>query len=153
MSMTTSEEKAIRPDAMRRIEVVMLLQSVELFKFCSAAEVVRIAGISEQCRFATEEQIYRANDPAHMLFCVVEGEVALESESGQGQVLIGPRQSFGVLEILSGRLRANHARATRDTLALGIRANDFFDLLSSNVEIVKALFREVLGDRPGSAMV
>lgn len=156
--MTTREEQATQPRTtqprtMRRIEVVLLLQSVELFKFCSAAEVVRIAGISEQYRFPAGERIYRASDPANMLYCVVDGEVALESEEGGESVLIGPRGSFGVLEILSGRLRANHARAAADTVALGISASDFFDLLSSNVEIVKALFREVLDDRPGSSMV
>ncbi len=138
---------------MRRIEVVMLLQGVELFKFCSAEEIVRIAGISEQRQFSVDEQIYRANDPARDLFCVVDGEVILESEGGQGSVTIGPPGSFGVLEILSGRLRANHARASTSTLALSIAASDFFDLLSSNVEIVKALFREVLGDRSGSPMM
>ncbi|MEM1247136.1 MAG: cyclic nucleotide-binding domain-containing protein [Acidobacteriota bacterium] len=151
--MTTTEGQATQSRTMRRIEVVLLLQSVELFKFCSAAEVVRIAGISEQCQFAADERIYRANDPANMLYCVVDGEVALENEEGGDSVIIGPRGSFGVLEILSGRLRANHARAASDTVALGIAASDFFDLLSSNVEIVKALFREVLDDRPGSSMM
>ena len=131
----------------------MLLQGVELFKFCSAEEIVRIAAISEQRAFAAGEQIYRAKDPARTLYCVVEGEVALESEGGDDELRLGPHDSFGVLEILSGRLRANHARATKDTLTLAISAGDFFDLLSNNVEIVKALFREVLGERPGSPMV
>ena len=131
----------------------MLLQSVELFKYCSAEEIVRIAEISEQQHFDAGEQIYRASDPARNLYCVVEGEVTLQSESGHGEVRIGPRGSFGVLEILSGRLRANHARAETDTLALAVTANDFFDLLANNVEIVKALFREVLGEHSGSQVM
>ncbi len=49
-----------------------------------------------------------------------------------------------MLEILSGRLRAEQAVAGEDTLVLEIDAEDFFDLLSHNIEIVKALFRQIL---------
>ena len=59
----------------------------------------------------------------------------------------GRHQSFGVVDILSGRRRQLDARAATDLVALRIDAEDFFDLLAHNVEIVKALFREVLGER------
>ena len=47
-------------------------------------------------------------------------------------------------EILSGQLRSHEAVAEEDSLVLAITAEDFFDLLSHNIEIVKALFRRIL---------
>jgi CRP-like cAMP-binding protein len=126
-----------------RIEMVMVLQRVELLKFCTAEEVVRIAAIAQERGFAGGEQIYRANDPADTLYCLVEGRVRLEGADGE-VTQIEPPGTFGVREILSGRLRARDAAAEIDTLTLAVAAEDFFDLLSNNIEIVKALFRELL---------
>ncbi len=41
-------------------------------------------------------------------------------------------------------LRTRTARAVSDTLLLAMDGEDFFDLLSNNIEIVKALFRQFL---------
>jgi CRP-like cAMP-binding protein len=129
--------------SMTRVERVMLLRSIALFKFCSVEETVRIAAIAERVAFAAGQEIYRANETARSLYCVVEGRVRLHDARGQER-MVGPREAFGVLEILSGRLRRNTAHALEGTTALAIAADDFFDLLSNNIEIVKALFREIL---------
>jgi CRP-like cAMP-binding protein len=54
--------------------------------------------------------------------------------------------TFGLIDILSGRLRDATATAETNALALGIDGEDFFDLLSNNVDIVKGLFRHLLDD-------
>jgi CRP-like cAMP-binding protein len=59
----------------------------------------------------------------------------------------------GVEEILSGRLRRGTATASSDTLVLAIDAEDFFDLLSNNIEIVKSLFRIILQSRSPFAAI
>ena len=48
-----------------------------------------------------------------------------------------------MLELLSGRLRSGEAVAAESTRVLAIAADDFFDLLSANIEIVKAIFRRL----------
>ena len=123
--------------------MVVYLQSVDLFAYCSAEQMVRIAGIARQERFEGGERIYSANDPAEALYCVVGGEVCLERPGG-GNRIVGRNETFGVEEILSDRLRAEDARAEADGSVLAIEADDFFDLLSNNIEIVKALFRQLL---------
>ena len=128
-----------------QIEKVMLLRRVDLFAHCSAEEVVRIAAIAGERRFDAGDAIYEANDPAEALYCVVTGRVAVEGENGRGRA-VGSRGTFGVTEILSGRRRAGGAKAESTSVTLAIEADDFFDLLSNNVEIVKALFREVLSE-------
>ena len=125
----------------------MHLEGVDLFKFCSAEEIVRIARIAEPVSFDAGQSVYSLSDPASALYCVVQGEVKLEAPGGLERRVYS-REAFGVFEILSGRLRQRSAVAMKDTLALAIEADDFFDLLSNNVEIVKALFREILDLRP-----
>ena len=126
-----------------RIEKVVILQSSDLFAICKAEEVLRIATIAHERTFDANETIYEINDAANTLYCVVHGKVRLESARGEVQSA-GPLNCFGVLEILTGRLRSSVAVAEEETRVLTINVDDFFDMLSRNVEIVKALFRQLL---------
>jgi len=131
--------------SLAQIEKVMLLRSVALFAHCSAEEVIRIAAIAGERQYKTGQEIYRAKDVPDALYCVVEGSVSLRADDGSATT-IGPKEMFGVRSILRGRLRLLDAIASEDTVALAIEADDFFDLLSNNIEIVKALFREVMSE-------
>jgi len=127
-----------------QIQMAIHLQSADLLAFCSAEQVMRLAGIAHQRAMPPGASIYRLNDPPEALYCIVEGAVTLTAESG------AERQAcmhgcFGVREILSGRLRREHA-TSRGAVLLEISTDDFFDLLSNNIEIVKALFRRLLGE-------
>ncbi len=126
-----------------RIQMVVYLQAVDLFTYCNAEQMMRIAGIARQQSFAEGERVYSPGDPADAMYCVVEGGVRLHAENGTER-RVGARETFAVNEILSDRLRSEEARAETETMALVIDAEDFFDLLSNNVEIVKALFRQLL---------
>jgi len=126
-----------------RIQMVVYLQAVDLFTYCNAEQMVRIAGIARQKTLVPGEPIYSLNDPAEAMYCVVEGAVRLKDAAG-AERRIDERGTFGVRGILSDRLRREEARAETATMALEIDAEDFFDLLSNNVEIVKALFRQLL---------
>jgi CRP-like cAMP-binding protein len=132
------------------IEKVVFLESVVLFSYCTADELVRIEAIAEERSVAGGELVYRAGEPADALYCVVSGEVAIEGPDVARRAA-GPAAPFGVAEILSGRLYRGTATASRDSLLLSIAADDFFDLLSNNIEIVKSLFRIALDDRSSFA--
>ncbi len=132
------------PD-LAQIETVVFLQSVDLFSFCKAEEVLRISSIARERRFPEGERVFREGDQADLLYCVVQGMVKLEGPDGSSWTA-GPLATFGYREILSGRLRTETATTMMETLVLAIEAEDFFDLLSHNIEIVKALFRQLLRD-------
>ena len=125
-----------------RIETVMHLQSVELCTYCSAEQVVRMASIARPQQFARRECIYSVDDVAESLFCLVQGQVELKGKDGSRRV--SPPGTFGAREILSDFARAENATALEDCDILVFDGDDFFDLLSNNIEIVKALFRQLL---------
>lgn len=126
-----------------RIEAVVFLQSVDLFSYCKAEEVLRIAAIAQERSFEAGQRIYGVNDPSDEFFCVVRGGVKLESANGESR-RFPPLSTFGGIDILRGRLRSESAMAETDCLLLAIDADDFFDLLSNNIDIVKALFRHLI---------
>ena len=126
-----------------RIETVIHLQRVDLFTACDAEQILRISAIAGQTRFAPGEALFKANDPADALYCVVRGKVEVVNGAGEREVVETPG-TLGVTEILSGRLRTHNATALEETLVLALDAEDFFDLLANNIEIVRSLFRQLL---------
>ena len=126
-----------------RIETVVFLQSVDLFSYCKAEEVLRIAAIAQERTFSEGEKIYGVNDPADVFYSVVRGLVKVDAVNGNTAVF-PPLSTFGGIDILRGRLRTDTAVAQADSLLLAIEADDFFDLLSNNIDIVKALFRHLI---------
>lgn len=126
-----------------RIETVVFLQSVDLFSYCKAEEVLRIAAIAQERSYSDAEKIYGVNDPSDALFCVVRGLVKVDGGNG-GSQSYPPLSTFGGIDILRGRLRTDTAIADGDCLLLAIETDDFFDLLSNNIDIVKALFRHLI---------
>ena len=121
----------------------------DLFAHCNADQVLRLAAIASEDTLAKGEEVFRKGDSPSALYCVVEGRVRLGG-NGDGGTVVGPRGRFGVVDILSGRPRSGNAVAETETRLLTIEAEDFFDLLSNNIDIVKALFRTVVTTESGS---
>ena len=131
--------------SLAQIERVLFLQDVELFSHCEAAQIMRIAAIANERQYAAGETVFAINDPSDAIHCVVQGSVRFDSPAQQ-QVSVDSGSAFGVFDLLSGRLRTLNATAVADTLTLAIEGDDFFDLLSNNIGIVRALAR-FLSDR------
>ncbi len=134
---------------MAHIEMMVFLQGVDLFAHCNADQVLRLAAIASENTFAKGDEVFRKGDAPDALYCVVEGRVRLGSDH-DGGTIVGASGRFGVLDILSGRPRSGSAVALTDTRLVTIEAEDFFDLLSNNIDIVKALFRTVVSKDPDS---
>lgn len=126
-----------------RIETVVFLQSVDFFSSCTAEEVLRIASIAHERTVSPGEELFHEREQADTLYCVVRGELEVGKADGAGDV-IGPLQTVGVLDLLSGRLHGGTAVARTQCLLLEIHADDFFDLLANNIEVVKSLFRHLI---------
>jgi AAA family ATP:ADP antiporter len=137
----SNQDEELEMAPMARIEMVVFLQTVDLFAYCNAEQMVRLAAIASESHALKGETIFSRNQPPEALYCVVEGSVDLTGANEQRAV--GAKETFGVTDIMSGQLRSFDATAAEDTRLLVIEAEDFFDLLSNNIEIVKALFRRL----------
>jgi hypothetical protein len=139
-----ADEQQGGPDVshMAQIEKVVFLQSVDLFGMCNAEQLVQLAAIANDHEFESGETIYKRDEPPDAMYSVIDGTVELTGADG-GQVALKRGDTFGVVDILSGSLRTGNAHAKVTSRILVIDAEDFFDLLSNNIEIVRALFRQL----------
>lgn len=128
------------------IEKVIFLRGVEPFSSCRAEEAMRLAAIAAERHFGGGETIYTADDESDACLCVVQGRIALARPGGETRVVEAPA-TIGLVAILSGRRRGETASvvSAEGARMLVIEAEDLFDLLSNNIEIVKSLFRALLG--------
>jgi AAA family ATP:ADP antiporter len=127
---------------MAHIEKVVFLQVVDLFASCSAEQLVQLAAIAGNRQFAEGETIYARDEPPEAMYCVVEGIVDLDVPD-EGSEIVERGDTFGVTDILSDRLRAGSATSRTTSTLLVIEAEDLFDLLANNIEIVRALFQQL----------
>lgn len=132
-------------NGMTGIEKVIRLRGIEPFSHCRAEEVLRLAAIATERAFAPGERLYAIDDAADACYCLVEGSVTLRGGDGPPRAAHAP-SVLGLTEILRDQRRPESAVAGSESgaLTLVIEAEDFFDLLSNNVEIVRSLFRALL---------
>lgn len=138
------EDREASMPEMARIEMVVFFQGVDLFAHCTADQLVQLAAIAQEQTWEKGQPIFAKNEPPEAFFCVVEGKVELRGDDGV-DLVVGSGGRFGVLDILADRLRRHDAVAVNDTRALVIEADDLLDLLSVNIDIVKALFKQLTG--------
>lgn len=125
------------------IQTVTFLQQMEPFAFCTAEQILQLADIARDETCAAGEVVFESGEPPAALYGVVDGEVEVRDRS-EAPVAVGRGETFGIRDILAGRLRTETAVASVQTRLLMIEAEDLFDLMSNNIEIVKGLMRRLL---------
>lgn len=131
-----SDSSEARFTALQRAEI---LRNVEIFSRATVDELLLLAAISCEIQMKAGKNIFEKGDIADALYIIVEGEVKLIG-SGISEVL-GPNDAVGIYAVLSNEPRYATARIEEDIFALKIGAQDFFELVSQNTEIVQSLFK------------
>lgn len=121
------------------VEKVIALEAVELLQNLTPEQLARIASIAKEVKFAPGKVILDPKQPQDALFVIVDGAVDLERS---GDVLHTARQNevLGAWALFDSDPMPVTAKTVEDTRLLRIGRDDFFDLLSDNVEITAAVF-------------
>jgi CRP-like cAMP-binding protein len=123
------------------IEKVFLLQSSDLFSNASAEALLRMAHIAREEEYRSGEVIHREGSVPDAFYLVVRGRVILESKSLDRSEEAFEYQTFGLIPSLDGEQHVFTATCAEDSLVLKIDSEDFFDHLTDDEEIVKAIVR------------
>ena len=120
------------------VEKVIALEGVELLKNLTPDQLARIATIAKEVHFPPDKIILDPDKPLDSLYVILEGEVALGKDglltkAGQGDVL-------GAWALFDTEPMPVTAKTTEDTKLLRIGRDDFYDLLSDNMEITASIF-------------
>ena len=121
------------------VEKVIALEAVELLKNLSPEQLSRIATIAQEVKHAPGKTILEPHQPLDALYVIVDGSIDL---SQHGEVLHTARQNevLGAWALFDDDPMPVTATAVEDTRLLRIGRDDFYDLLSDNVEITAAVF-------------
>ncbi len=144
---TASTEHAPRTtDIALKLDV---LKGMQMFRYLSYKELVRVSNISELLELAKDQVVFAAGQPGDAMYVVLSGAVRLAK--GDTTVAdMGRGQHFGEMSLVDRSVRSLTATATDATRLLVIHRKDFYDIIKREpASAVKMLwaFCQVLGTR------
>lgn len=121
------------------VEKVIALEGVELLKSLTPEQLSRVASIAREVQLLPDEVALEPTRPLDALYVILEGSVEL---SRNGVVLHVARQNdvLGAWALFDEEPMPVVAKAIEDTRLLRISRDDFYDLLSDNLEIAASIF-------------
>ncbi len=133
------EEESVSEDV---VEKVFLIEGVDIFAKSDVDDLMALAAIAREKRFASGDVVYKTGDPGDAVFIIVEGAVRIEKD-GREILVLSSTESFGETSLLDGAPRPATAVAARPTRVLWIERHDFLDLVSDRPELLKGVFAAV----------
>ena len=132
----------IEEQRLSTVEKILFLKSVGIFAHAAIEELGRIAALMQEVRFETGETIYREGNPIEAVYVILSGRVAVQNN---GRVVreAGEHHVVGALAALDLGVALRTATTLEPVQALKLRVQDFQDLLASDFDLVKAVFRVV----------
>ncbi len=122
-----------------------LIRGFELFSGMTVEELFQVAEVAREVQFASRQIVTRENDVGNPLYLVVQGQVELASRRDEWREVVKPGGVFGLYSWLTREPLSFTATAAEETMGLAIGAEDFFSLLSSDIEIASGLFKYFVG--------
>lgn len=117
------------------------LRNLEVFSQASVEELYRLASITQEVDFAAGQIIFSEDDVGDAFYVVVQGKVGLVSEKRNTREVLGAGEALGLYSTLTREPRSSTAKALEDTFALSVGAEDLYNLLSNNMEIVASIIK------------
>jgi CRP-like cAMP-binding protein len=127
-------------------DAVERMRALQLFADMPTDALHTLAARLVLRHFPLEEAIYTEGTPGDALYIVESGEVKLmDSAFSDAHLLerIRPGESFGEMALLTGRTRAECARAATDTTIWVLYKSDFDDVMVQYPEISVSLSRAI----------
>jgi CRP-like cAMP-binding protein len=121
------------------VERVIALEAVELLENLSPEQLARIAMIAHEVKFPPEKVVLDPTQPADALYVILDGAAEL-SHNGEVLATAHRNEVLGAWALFDEEPFPVTARTLEDTVLLRIARDDFYDLLSDNVEITAAIF-------------
>jgi CRP-like cAMP-binding protein len=124
---------------MNIVEKVIALEAVDLLKTLTPDQLARIAAIAREEKIAPGGVILQPTRPMDALYVILDGVVEV---TRNGEVLHAAKENevLGSWALFDSDPMPVTATAREDTRLLRISREDFFDMLSDNMEIAANIF-------------
>src|SRR6195256_3825897 len=144
---TSSTELAPRTtEVSLKLEV---LKAMQMFRYLSYKELVRISNISGMIELDTDQVIFSTGQPGDAMYVVLSGPVRLvKGDTAVAELTRG--HHFGEMALIDRSVRSLTARATEGTRLVVIHRKDFYDIIKREPALATKMlwsFVQVLGAR------
>jgi len=116
-----------------------ILKRSLIFSCLRDAEVEELALLCTERRLPAGESFFWEGDKPDWFFVLAQGKVKVVKHSTQGKEFIvaffGPGEMFGEVAVFEKRPYPASAQAVNDSVALGIKRDDFLEFLSRRPEV------------------
>ena len=121
------------------VERVIALEGVDLLNGLQPEQLARIASIATEVHCSPGKVILDPSMPLDALFVVLDGRVSLAKDGAEIHIA-GQNDVLGAWALFDSEPMPVTASAAEDVRLLRISRDDFYELLSDNVEISAAVF-------------
>ena len=144
---TSSTELAPRTtEVSLKLEV---LKGMQMFRYMSYKELVRISNIAEMIELATDQVIFSTGQPGDAMYVVLSGAVRLtKGDTPVAELTRG--HHFGEMALIDRSVRSLTAHATEGTRLVVIHRKDFYEIIKREPALATKMlwsFVQVLGAR------
>ena len=149
------ESETKRP--MSLSERTLKLSQIDLFRSLSVSQLIEVASVAEEVRFAPETEISSDDEASRGLHLIVAGEVSVEqtrpdSQAGAVQLArFGPGESLGITMLFGVNPHSLKIRILQESVMLRIGTQAFLAMAKESPEITLEVAR-VLCERLGLAI-
>ncbi len=121
-----------------------VLHRMQLFRYLSYQELVRVLNITQVRVFRVGEQLVAEGEDGHEMFIVLTGQVKVHS-GPTVIVRLGQGQHFGEMALIDVAPRSASVTAEEEATCLVIGRRDFFDIVRKDHDVAVKLLWSFLG--------
>jgi CRP-like cAMP-binding protein len=126
------------------LEKTIHLKGTDLFKDIPAEEVFYVAQIVEEERLPASTTFIKEGDVGDSLYIIVTGEV-IAHKDGKELTKLVKGDCLGEIALLDQEPRSANCTTVDEAILLKISRDDFYDVMASRVEFMKAFLKALTG--------
>jgi hypothetical protein len=126
-----------------------VLKGMQMFRYMSYKELVRVSNIAEMIELATDQVIFSTGQPGDAMYVVLSGSVKL-AKAGAVVAELSRGHHFGEMSLVDRSVRSLTATATEGTRLVVIHRKDFYEIIQREPALATKMlwsFVQVLGRR------
>jgi anion transporter len=111
-----------------------IIRNIPIFSGLSREDVAKVLGKLEEISFSAHAKIVSQGDQGDAFYLIQSGtvQVVIESDAGNSEVIaiLGPRDCFGEMALLSGEPRSATIQSVKETTLWRLRREDWDELIT-----------------------
>lgn len=122
------------------IEKIIILKTVTIFAQTPDDVLAEVASILEEVEVHAGDTIIEKDDLGKCMYIIIDGQVRVH-DGDHTIAHLGARDIFGELAVLDPEPRSASVTAVTDTRLFRLDQEDFYELMSDRIEVVRGIIR------------